>query len=72
MIGQLLRSLDGCLELGERFRPILKYNLDYSYYQDYLKEIIEIDSEKIINLAGKYFSFDSLTEIRSGNETIII
>lgn len=71
MIGSILRSLDGSLEISDRFRPLLKYGFDYDYYKKYINTIKTIDSETIINLAKNYLSKNSMSEIRVGNETII-
>lgn len=72
LIGSLIRSLDGCLELGERFRNILKYNLDYLYFENYIQEIKKMQPETIKDLSNKYFQLESLTEIRVGNETLML
>jgi predicted Zn-dependent peptidase len=71
LMGNILRSLDGSLELSDRFRPLLKYGFGTDYYQKYMETIRAIDAEELMRLSQKYFVLNQMTEIRVGNETII-
>jgi len=71
LMGNVLRSLDGSLELSDRFRPLLKYGFDTDYYQNYMEVIRELNSEEIMRLAQVYLVSNQMSEIRVGNETII-
>lgn len=71
LMGNVLRSLDGSLELSDRFRPLLKYGFDTDYYQNYMEVIRELNSDEIMRLAQVYLVSNQMSEIRVGNETII-
>jgi predicted Zn-dependent peptidase len=66
MIGSFLRSIDGPFALANRFKSIMEYDLDYSYYDDYISTIKNIKASDLLNLANKYLDPNSMTEVVAG------
>jgi len=66
LLGKLLKSCDGPFSMAALFESVYFYNLDYSFYNDYIKTIKEITPETLLSLANKYFNKADLTEIVVG------
>lgn len=66
MLGSFLRSLAGPFELADKYNGLLDYNLDYSYYEQYLKTINAVSAEELKDLAIKYFKKEDLLELVVG------
>ncbi len=64
--GSFLKSLDGPFELAQRFHTLLTFGLGYDYYYDYLETIKTTTASQLLELAQKYFTEDSFTEIVVG------
>lgn len=68
MTGMFLKSIDSPFSLADRFKGILFYNLDYDYYNKYLKTIQTITAEQLQQLAQQYFIANDLTELVVGKK----
>lgn len=63
LIGSFQRSIDGPFALADRFKNIILYDLDYSYYHDYLNHLKGITRSRIMELASLYLKKDFLQVI---------
>ena len=61
-----LRSFDGPFMQGERFKEILLFNQDYTFFQQHLNTIRFITSLDIQETAEKYLHEDNMTELVVG------
>jgi len=66
LLGSFMRSIDGPFSLADRFKILKDYNLSYSYYYEYIEIIKNSTSERLLELANKYFNEESFTNIRVG------
>lgn len=66
MTGVFLRSTDGPFALADRLKALLGYQLDYSYYKNYLNTIRNITAEELRTLAQRYLDPQTLTELVAG------
>lgn len=67
MLSTLVRNFDGALATSEMFRNTIGYDLEFeTYSQNYWRTIQHIKSEKLIDLANKYFTEDSMYEVVVG------
>lgn len=69
LLGSFMRSIDGPFSLADRFKILKDYNLSYSYYYEYIEIIKNSTSERLLELANKYFNEESFTNIRVGAKT---
>lgn len=67
MIGYMVRNLDGPFLMAEQLKKLIKNDLPTTYFQDFLNELNNVKGDDLIEIANKYFDFDSLTEIIVGN-----
>lgn len=65
-LGQLLKNCDGAFSLSDRFVGLLMYDLDYSYYDNYVKVINEITPQNIIKLCQEYLNPDTFLQLVVG------
>ena len=66
MLGQLLKNCDGAFSLSDRFVGLLMYDLDYSYYDRYIKTLNEITPQQILNLSQEYLNPDTFLQLVVG------
>lgn len=68
MLGSFLKSIDGAFNLADRWKGILFYNLDYGYYDRFIKTVQNITSAEIMALAQKHLRRESLYELVVGKK----
>ena len=66
MLGQFLKSCDGAFNLANLFESVKLYDLDYNFYNNYIKTIKEITPKTIKALGVKYFNKKDLKEVVVG------
>jgi len=66
MLGNLLRSMDGPFALAESLKSVLEYEMNVSFFQDFIGTIKNISAEEIRDLAQKYFERETLYELKVG------
>ncbi|MFN5629878.1 MAG: M16 family metallopeptidase [Bacteroidota bacterium] len=66
MLGQHLKNCDGAFSLSDRFVGLLMYDLDYSYYDKYVKVINEITPQNILKLCQEYLNPDTFLQLVVG------
>lgn len=66
MLGEMVRMFDGPFAQAESLISLLEYNLDSSYYDNSIREIQCITSERLLELAQKYFDSKTMNEIVVG------
>lgn len=64
--GNFMRSMDGPFAMAERFKHIWLHNMDYSYYENYVKALSDITSAQLLEIANKYLQRDSMYELVVG------
>lgn len=68
MLGSMLGSLENAFSHIDKFKNVYFSNLDYQYYQDYIKIVKTISPEKIQELAITYLDFDNFTKVIVGKK----
>lgn len=66
LTGSFQRSIDGSLSWADRVKSLLSYDLDVSFYENYLQQIQTSNPVQLQNLAAKYLQTDSMIEVVSG------
>lgn len=66
MLGVFLKDVDGPFALAEKYISLLKYGLDYSYYQRWIKTVKTITPAEIQSLANKYLREEDFYELVVG------
>jgi zinc protease len=64
--GNFMRSMDGPFALADRFKHIWLHNMDYSYYEKYVKNLSTITAPQLMEIANKYLQKDSIYELVVG------
>ncbi|MEO0312300.1 MAG: hypothetical protein RIQ89_1957 [Bacteroidota bacterium] len=68
ILGSFLKSLDAPGDVLERYKSLLVYDLDFSYYNNYLKTINGVSPEDLLALANKYLDFDQFLQVVVGQK----
>ena len=66
LLGQLLKSADGPYAMTDLFLSVDAYELDFSFYENYIQKVKNIDEEELRALAVKYLAWDSMTIVIAG------
>lgn len=66
MLGNLLKSFDGCFEQLERFKSIVLQGNANDFFDNYFDTIEQITSQELMQLAQEYLSKSTLTELVVG------
>ena len=66
IMGQMLKGFDGPFALASVLKNLLVYNLEYEYYDNYIKTIKNITAEEIRELTNKYLNINDFYEIIVG------
>lgn len=67
LLGEFLRDFDGPFALAASFKAINDFNLDYSFYDNYLHVLRTISSEQLMLLARKYLNPDDFYTVVAGS-----
>ena len=65
-IGSLLRGFDGSFAIMDRFEMLKNLGLDYSYYSNLLKDILEVTPEELRSICRQYLNFSEMKKILVG------
>ena len=68
MLGTFLKGMDGAFQLAERFKSIYLSGLDYTYYDNYLHKVRNIQADELMELARKYFVIADFHEVVVGRK----
>lgn len=66
MLGVFLKDADGPFDLAEKYIGLLKYGIDYSYYQRWINIVKTITPEELQALAQKYLVDEEFYELVVG------
>lgn len=66
MLGSLLGSLENVFSHADKFKNLYFSGLDYAYYDRYTHTVKTITADKLIDLANRYFDFDSFYKVIVG------
>jgi predicted Zn-dependent peptidase len=67
LLGSFLRSIDSPFSLADRYKILLDYNLEYSYYYEFIEIVKNTKAEEIRSLAKEYLQEADLYEIIVGS-----
>ena len=68
LMGTLMRSADGPFALAEKFRNIMEYDLDYTYYDKQAEVFMKITADEIMQIAKQYFNPEEMLELVAGGK----
>ncbi|MDX2173340.1 MAG: pitrilysin family protein [Bacteroidota bacterium] len=68
ILGQFLRSVDGPFALGDKFKSIWEFGLDYDYFTNYFNAVKTVTPQEIRDLANKYLQEKDLIECVVGKK----
>lgn len=66
LTGVFLRSTDGPFSLADRLKGLLGYDLDYSYYDQYVETIRTVSAQRLRELAQQYLKKEDIIELVAG------
>jgi len=66
MLGEMLRAFDGPFAIAESCKELIEYDLEMSYYQNFLDSIKKANSKQLQELANKYFNKGNMFEVVAG------
>ena len=66
MLGNFLRSVDGPFSLADKFRAIWEFGLDYSFYDEYFRQVKTVTPKELRDLANQYLQEKDLLECVAG------
>jgi predicted Zn-dependent peptidase len=67
LLGEFLRDFDGPFALAGSFKSINDFDLDYSFYDNYLLTLRSITSEDLMKLALQYLNTDDFYKVVAGS-----
>ena len=67
LLGEFLRDFDGPFALAGSFKAINDFDLDYSFYDQYLKVLRNITSAELLHLAQQYLNPEDFYTVVAGN-----
>jgi len=68
LLGEFLRDFDGPFALAGSFKAIDDFNLDYSFYDQYLQTLHELTAARLLELAQDYLNPDDFFTVVAGNQ----
>ncbi len=69
LLGEFLRDFDGPFALAGTFKAINDFNLDYSFYDQYLNVLRTITSGELLKLAQQYLNPDDFYTVVAGSKS---
>ncbi|HZH87457.1 MAG TPA: pitrilysin family protein [Brumimicrobium sp.] len=66
IIGQILEQSDGAQAMMDRFISVETYGMDFSYYDDFIKQVNEITPAEVKELANRYLNWEDFTVVSAG------
>ncbi len=67
LYGTYLRNFDGTFQLAERFRKSTELEVPFSFYKKSLEQMMQLTSDDLLPLAGKYLNPDKMKTLVAGN-----
>jgi len=67
LLGEFLRDFDGPFALAGSFKAINDFDLDYSFYDQYLKVLRNITSAELMQLAQQYLNPEDFYTVVAGS-----
>lgn len=69
LLGEFLRDFDGPFALAGSFKAINDFDLDYTFYDDYLTVLRTITSEELMRLAQQYLNIEDFYIVVAGSKS---
>ncbi len=68
MLGAMLGSLENAFSHADKFKNVYFSGLDYSYYDNYIQTVKQIDSAQLKALANIYLNAEDFTKVVVGKK----
>ena len=68
LLGEFLRDFDGPFALAGSFKAINDYDLDYTFYNDYMRVLRSVTPTEILRLAKQYLNMDDFYIVVAGSK----
>ncbi len=62
ILGQFLQSVAGPFALADKFKAIWEFNLDYSYFDNYLNAVKNVSAKELRDLANQHLKEEDMIE----------
>ena len=70
LMGELLKSVDGPFSIAERWKGIILFDLDKSYFDNLISTILNITPFEVREIAEKYLGSADLYEVVVGSNNM--
>ncbi|MGV8137410.1 MAG: M16 family metallopeptidase [Mangrovibacterium sp.] len=70
LLGEFLRDLDGPFALAQSFLNVHEYGLDYGFYENYYRAIMNLSAVHFRELSEKYFQEESFYTVVAGRGSV--
>lgn len=70
LLGSFLRSIDGPFSLADRFKILKDFDLEYSYFYEFIEIIKNTTAERLKELANLYLKEEDLTSVIVGSKEV--
>ncbi len=68
LLGNFLKACDGPFKMAALFENVHFYGFDFDFYNRYIYAIKNVTSNELQEVANKYLTIESLTEIVAGKK----
>ena len=68
LLGSFVRNFDGPFAQMDRFKSLLDFEMDYSYYENYVQNVQSLSSEDVKHLSVKYLNKNSMLTVVVGSD----
>lgn len=69
LLGEFIRDFDGPFARSAAFRNVNDFGMDYSFYENYYQNLLNITPNRIQELAHSYFQRESFYAVVAGRES---
>jgi len=66
MMGELLQNLDGPMAISEAYKGVIQFGYGFNFHEDLKTTILNITSEKLMELARRYLDIEKMTTVVAG------
>lgn len=67
MLGSVLKSIDGPFDIADKWKGYMKYDFGIDAHYDLIRQIKNITSERLLELANMYFQHKDLVQVTAGS-----
>jgi zinc protease len=66
LIGTFLSSINTAFALADKFKSIYFFNLNYSFYEEYIRSIRRTNPKDLLEVANKYLDYSKMNKVVAG------